>query len=140
MRRLSRFGLALCTAGVFACPPSSSSSPHAPPALEQSKAVPPQQSAQASPFAEIDLPVGLPRERAEQAIATALGNAEATYSPYGNNLRGGTVEYTDATGKFVLDVTYQAGVPAPWVTRPDGVAEHHPPVDESVISFRSYRK
>lgn len=88
-------------------------------------------------FDKIDLPVGTPREEAEKRIAAALGKP-STYSPYGNNLRGDTVEYTDGT--IVLEVVYKAGTPAPWVTMPDGGAEHYPPVDESVISFRYVRK
>lgn len=77
------------------------------------------------------------REVVETQIAAALGK-DSTYSPYGNNLRGGTVEYTD--GELVLEVVYKPGATAPWVVGSSGVAEHRPPVDETVISFRTYRK
>ena len=91
-----------------------------------------------SVFDTLQLTPGMPRAEAEAAIAHALGKERGDYSPYGNNLRGGTVEYKDATGA-VLEVVYKAGAPAPWVQRPDGVAEHYPPVDESVISSRVIR-
>jgi hypothetical protein len=93
-----------------------------------------------SPFDTLELSAGMTREQAEKSIAVALGKERSDYSPYGNNLRGGTVEYKDATGLIILEVIYAAGTPAPWVTRPNGVAEHYPPVDESVISFRTSRR
>ena len=101
-------------------------------------AVPATKPAPASPFDRISLHAGMQREQAENEIAKALGKERSEYSPYGNNLRGGTVEYTDGTA--VLEVVYQAGTAAPWVVGANGVAEHYPPTDEAVISFRTYRR
>ena len=92
-----------------------------------------------SSFEKISLHVGMQREKAEDVIAAALGKKDSEYSPYGNNLRGGTVEYVDAAG-YTLEVVYKPGASAPWVVGSNGVAEHYPPIDEAVISFRVYRK
>ena len=88
-----------------------------------------------SVFQGISLHEGMARAEVEKLVATALGK-ESEYSPYGNNLRGGTVVYTDERSGTRLEVDYNPGGPAPWVMRPDGVAEHLPPKDESVKSFR----
>jgi hypothetical protein len=73
------------------------------------------------------------RERVEDQVA-ALLRKQKSYSPYGNNLAGGTVAYRD--GDWILEVVYKAGAPAPWVTLPDGSAQHYPPVDETVLEYK----
>jgi hypothetical protein len=45
-------------------------------------------------------------------MVAALLKTKMAYSPYGNSLRGGNVEYQD--GGWVLRVSYKAGAPAPW--------------------------
>ncbi len=82
------------------------------------------------------LQVGMPREKVEKLVTETLA-IENNYSPYGNNLRGGVVEYKDK--QWILEVTYNPGSPAPWVINKQGVAEHYPPVDETVKSFRLYK-
>ncbi len=88
-----------------------------------------------SPFQDIALRAGMPREEAEKLIAAAL-KRESTYVPYGTNLDGGTVVYDDPNGRTRLEVVYDRGVPAPWEVQPDGTAIHRAPIDESVKSFR----
>ena len=73
------------------------------------------------------------REEVEEQIDAVLGKPN-TYSPYGNNLRGGTVQYRD--GIWVLEVVYKAGAPAPWVQNEDGTAQHYPPVDETIMEYK----
>lgn len=75
------------------------------------------------------------REEIEAMIAASLG-MQSTYSPYGNNLQGGTVLYRD--GKRVLKITYKAGTPTPWVLNKDGIAQHHPPMDETVLNHEIF--
>jgi hypothetical protein len=52
-------------------------------------------------------------------------------------LTGGVVEYRD--GDWVLEVTYKAGAPAPWVETPDGSMQHLPPIDETVLEYKIER-
>jgi len=92
--------------------------------------------AEASRFSTLDLKVGMRREQVEEQVAVLL-DKQKTYSPYGNNLRGGTVEYRD--GAWILRVNYKAGVTAPWVQNSDGTVEHLPPVDETVIEYEIER-
>lgn len=80
----------------------------------------------------IELKVGMSRSEVEKRVAAALGT-ESGYSAYGSNLRGGLVAYRD--GMWTLNVIYKPGTPAPWVVNQDGVAEHLPPIDESVLSI-----
>jgi hypothetical protein len=90
-------------------------------------------------FDGLELRAGMTREEAEKAIAISQGKERSEYSPYGNNLQGGTIEYVDPKTAAILEVTYKAGAPAPWVENASGVAEHYPPVDESVLTFRIRR-
>ena len=90
-----------------------------------------------SKLESIPIEIGMKREKVEEMVAQALGIANE-YSPYGNNLTGGVVQYSEASK--VLEITYNNGVPAPWVINQDGVAEHYQPVDETVQSFRFYKK
>jgi len=89
-----------------------------------------------SRFHSLELKTGMNREDVERQIAVLLGQQE-TYSPYGNNLSGGTVQYPD--GDWILEVTYKTGAPAPWVETADGGAEHLPPIDETVVEYRIER-
>lgn len=84
----------------------------------------------------VELTVGMAREKVEEQVATLLGKPK-TYSPHGNNLRGGTVRYRD--GDWVLQAVYKAGVPAPWVQTPAGSAEHLRPIDETLIEYKIER-
>lgn len=124
-----------------AVPPTPAPAPTPPPgptpAVVAPDAAAPDAALPPSPFDGIALRAGMPREEAERVIATAL-HEQSTYNVYGGNLRGGTVTYS--SGAFALDVRYKAGMPAPWVVGSNGVAEHYPPVDESVETFRAYRK
>ena len=86
-----------------------------------------------SRFYTLNLNVGMNREDVEKQVSALLGE-EQQYNPYGKNLRGGTVQYRD--GDWVLEVTYKAGAPAPWVETPDGETEHLPPIDETVLEYR----
>ena len=86
-----------------------------------------------SRFTTLDLKVGMNREQVEEQVA-ALLETRSTYSTYGSNLIGGTVRYGD--GDWILEVEYKAGAPAPWIIGEDGKAQHHPPVDESVLAFK----
>jgi hypothetical protein len=85
------------------------------------------------PFSGLELPVGMPRLKVEQAIAQRLQKTNS-YGPYGNHLNGGVVTYQGKN--CVLTVTYKAGRPAPWMRGVGSApAVHYPPVDESVESF-----
>lgn len=86
-----------------------------------------------SRFHSLELKAGMNREEVENKIATIL-NEPKTYSPYMNNLQGGVVEYRDED--WVLEVKYKAGMPAPWVVKPDGTMEHYPPTDETVLECK----
>ena len=92
---------------------------------------------ESSPLAKIRISVGMPRSEVEQLVAKAL-SSKFTYSAYGNNLKGGLVEYLD--GSTVLAVTYNPGAPAPWITTEEGKMKHYPPVDETVAAYRLYSK
>lgn len=81
--------------------------------------------------------VGMEREKVESMIAEAL-NTENKYSPYGNNLSGGIVKYTD--GSYILEIKYMAGAPAPYVKDAQGVVIHYPLIDETVESIKIYKK
>lgn len=91
---------------------------------------------EASRFSRLDLRVGMNREQVERQVASLLSRPNR-YSPYGNNLEAGVVEYRD--GDWVLEVTYQAGAPAPWVRSADGSVQHHPPMDATVLAYRISR-
>lgn len=141
MRWVSPMALAFLTVIPLGCaqpqqPGQSQRAPQPPP-----PPMPDAHAASTTPLDKLALPAGMTREAAEHAIAAALGKERSDYSPYGNNLRGGIVQYSDPTGAVILEVTYAPGSPAPWVIPPNGgPAEHYPPVDESVISFRILRK
>lgn len=66
----------------------------------------------------------------EEKVAALVGT-RSTYSPYANNLQGGTVSYRD--NGWVLQVTYRAGAPAPSVRHQDGTVQHLEPSDETVV-------
>jgi hypothetical protein len=84
------------------------------------------------PFNGLDFPTGMRRLKVEEVIAQRLQKIN-TYSPYGNNLRGGMVAYQSEN--CTLNITYKAGTPAPWVRGAGSApAVHYPPVDESVQS------
>ncbi len=83
------------------------------------------------PFAQMPVEVGTPRLALETQIAALLGESNV-YSPYGNNLTGGTVSYRSADCE--LRVTFAPGAPAPRVTVASGGSEHLPPIDETVLS------
>lgn len=89
-----------------------------------------------SPLHRVELKVGMERQKVEDQIADLLSRPKQ-YSPYGNNLRGGAVQYRD--GDWVLHVTYKAGAPAPWIKTSDGKAQHLPPMDETVLEYRIER-
>ena len=95
---------------------------------ETQETKPPQQSR----FHDLDLKPGMNREDVEKQVSTLLGQPQ-NYSPYGNNLRGGIVQYPD--GDWILEVKYKAGAPAPWVENPDGSMQHYPPMDETLIEY-----
>ena len=89
-----------------------------------------------SSLANLNIVTGMERSKVEKLIASAL-DKQSTYSPYGNNLYGGVVKYTD--GVVVIEVTYNAGAPAQSIVRSDGTVQGYPPVDETVKSFRIYK-
>jgi hypothetical protein len=72
------------------------------------------------------------RQKVEEEVANLLSRPQQ-YSPYGNNLNGGLVQYRD--GEWVLEVTYKTGAPAPWVENADGSMQHLPPIDEAVLEY-----
>lgn len=82
------------------------------------------------------LHAGMLREKVEKLVAETLA-IENNYSPYGNNLGGGIVEYKDR--QWILEITYNPGAPAPWVINKQGIAEHYLPIDETVKSYRLYK-
>lgn len=81
----------------------------------------------------IELRAGMTREQVERQVAVALGE-QPSYSPHGNNLRGGTVRYRD--GNWVLSVTFKPGAPAPLFSDEQGHSGHFPPIDETVLEYR----
>jgi len=83
------------------------------------------------------LRAGMNREQVEQQVAAILG-AQHAYSPHGNNLQGGTARYRD--GDCVLTVTYKAGAPAPLFIDDQGQGGHYPPIDETVLEYRIFRR
>ena len=85
----------------------------------------------ACPFAQIPVEVGMSRMDLEVRIASLLGKTN-TYSPYGNNLRGGTFSYPGRD--CALRVTFASGVPAPRVDVAGGGSDHLQPIDETVLS------
>ena len=87
-------------------------------------------------FDQLQLNVGVSRGEVESEVGDLLGEP-SRYSPYGNNLAGGTVRYRD--GDCALDLVYKPGAPAPWVRAPDGSTQHYPPVDETLIEYRIER-
>ena len=89
-----------------------------------------------SRFESLELSTGMSRTDVEKQVGILLGQ-EKLYSPYGNNLRGGTIQYRD--GDWVLEVKYKAGAPAPWVKNPDGTMQHYPPIDETVLEYKIER-
>jgi hypothetical protein len=95
----------------------------------------PQQEA-TSRFKTLELTVGMNRAKVEDQIAVLLGK-QKSYSPYGNNLKGGAVNYRD--GDWVLEVIYKSGSPAPQILLPDGSAQDYPPIDETVLEYKIER-
>ena len=89
-----------------------------------------------SRFHSLGLKTGMNREDVEKQVSALLGQQQQ-YSPYGNNLRGGDVQYRD--GDWVLKVKYKAGAPAPWAENPDGSMQHYPPMDETVLEYKIER-
>jgi hypothetical protein len=85
---------------------------------------------------QVEVKVGMERQKVEDQIAALLART-TKYSPYGNNLLGGIVEYRD--GDWILRVTYKAGAPAPWVKSSDGAMQHLPPMDETVVEYKIER-
>ncbi len=85
---------------------------------------------------QVELNVGMERQKVEDQVARLLSRTKQ-YSPYGNNLLGGIVDYRD--GDWVLHVTYKAGAPAPWVKTLDGAMQHLPPMDETVVDYKIVR-
>lgn len=85
----------------------------------------------------LELKAGMSREEVETKVANLLGK-ENNYSLYGNNLQGGVVLYEE-TG-WELKITYRAGTPAPWIINQNGVAEHYPPIDETLLHYEIFRK
>ena len=86
-----------------------------------------------SRFHSLELKPEMNREDVEKQISALLDQPQK-YSPYGNNLRGGTVQYPD--GDWILEIKYKAGAPAPWVENPDGSMQHYPPMDETLIEYK----
>ena len=87
-----------------------------------------------APLSRIGIKVGMERMQVEKMISEALGTP-LKYDLYGTDLQNNpTVGYTDGT--VVLEVSYNAGAPAPWVAGSDGAATHQPPVDQTVRSFQ----
>ncbi|MEO8002706.1 MAG: hypothetical protein ABI644_12600 [Arenimonas sp.] len=91
-------------------------------------------SAQAAcPFSRMAIKTGMPRLELETQVAAVLGEKNS-YSPYGNNLLGGTVSYR--SGNCKLKVTFAPGSPAPRIAVASGGTEHLPPKDETVLSHQ----
>ena len=89
-----------------------------------------------SRFHGLALKTGMNREEVEKLVSALLDQPQ-NYSPYGNNLRGGAVQYSD--GDWILEIKYKAGAPAPWVKNPDGTMQHYPPMDETMIEYKIER-
>jgi hypothetical protein len=83
-------------------------------------------------FSSVRLKVNMPRLEAERRISAAIGETN-NYSPYANNLSGGTAKYESQN--CTLTVTYAAGAPAPMVRTQENVIEHMAPRDETVLKF-----
>ena len=81
----------------------------------------------------IELEIGMQRQQVEDRVASLLSRPKQ-YSLYGNNLRGGVVQYRD--GDWVLEVKYNAGAPAPWIETTDGAMQHLPPIDETIMEYK----
>jgi hypothetical protein len=88
-------------------------------------------------FNSVQLEVNMPRLEAERRISAAIGEP-SNYSPYANNLSGGTSKYESRN--CTLTVTYAAGAPAPTVSTQDGGTVHMLPKDETVLNFELTRK
>ena len=84
------------------------------------------------PFAQMPVEVGMARLALEARIAARLGKANQ-YSPYANNLPGGTFSYRSRD--CALRVTFSPGAPAPRVAVAGGGSEHLQPIDETVLNF-----
>jgi hypothetical protein len=82
---------------------------------------------------KVKLEVGMPRLEAEAQIASALGR-QNQYTLYANNLRGGSVEYSDIACK--LRVSFRPGAPAALLRTTEGAVVHRLPIDESVEEFK----
>ncbi len=89
-----------------------------------------------SPLEQVQITRGMARADLEKRIAKALAKPN-NYSAHGNNLRGGTVKYTD--GVVTLEVTYNPGSPAPRVVK-EGKNVSLPPLDETVKSYRFFHQ
>lgn len=87
-------------------------------------------------LANIQIVKGMPRLSVEQQVQNALG-LKVTYSPFANNLAGGTVNYDD--DGCTLIVSYASGAPAPITRTTDGKTEHLPPRDEEVLAVELVR-
>ncbi len=86
----------------------------------------------ASRLYSLELKAGMDRAKVEAQVS-ALLSRRSQYSPYWNNLVGGTVRYRD--GDWILTVVYKAGAPAPTVKTPDGSHKRYPPIDETVVEY-----
>lgn len=60
------------------------------------------------------------RQEVEDKVS-AIYFPKKPYSPHGNNLKGGVVQYSD--GNWILEVLYKSGAPAPLVKNPDGLMQ-----------------
>ncbi|MFA6174760.1 MAG: hypothetical protein WC701_13945 [Kiritimatiellales bacterium] len=85
----------------------------------------------ASPLRHVKLAVGTTRLDAERIIADATG-VKSKYDLYAMDT---SLEVRYQDGSTVLLVHYKPGSPAPWVTTPDGHAQHLPPIDGEVLSW-----
>ena len=87
-------------------------------------------------LASLEISKGMPRLAVEQKIQDALG-IKPTYSPFANNLVGGTAKYEDEG--CTLIVSYARGAPAPFTRTADGKTVHLPPHDEEVLAVELVR-
>lgn len=92
---------------------------------------------EASLLNQIELNVGMDRQKVEEQVAKVLSRPNQ-YSPYGNNLTGGIVQYPD--GDWVLEVKYKAGSPGPLVKTPDGKVQGYPPVETHGCAWAPLRR